>query len=234
MNRFPFKTAYTHLRDFYGLELKPDEFETMAISGWDHIGNKEYRLYRMIVEPVEECPGRYIIELPCNADILEAITTTYEDVKSTSSGVIEDEVDRGGIENSIEIYKTNTNPLYISGTYIKYLREGDKIIVFEPYNKVQILYKGVLLDDEGLPYINEKEVDAIAAFCAFADTRKKALMTRDGNLFSLAQALEANWKMKCTQARIPDYFSQNDMDEILNVRSSWDRKRYGKSYKPLR
>ena len=85
-----------------------------------------------------------------------------------------------------------------------------------------------------MPYLNEKEVDAIAAFCAFADTRKKALMTRDGNLFSLAQALEMNWKMKCTQARIPDYFSQNDMDEILNVRSSWDRKRYGKSYKPLR
>lgn len=232
MNRFPFKTAYTHLREFYGLELRDDEFETMAISGWDHIGNKEYRLYRAILEPVEECPGRYIVELPCNADILEAVTTLHEDVKITSAVV--DNTDKQGIETSIEFDKYNTNPLYISGTYIKYLREGDKLVLTSPFSKVQILYKGVLLDDEGLPYLNEKEVDAIAAFCAFADTRKKALMTRDGNLFSLAQALEQTWKMKCTQARIPDYFSQNDVDEILNTKTSWDRKRFGKSYKPLR
>lgn len=33
MNRYPFKTAFTHLKEFYGIELKPDEFETMAISG---------------------------------------------------------------------------------------------------------------------------------------------------------------------------------------------------------
>jgi hypothetical protein len=38
----------------------------------------------------------------------------------------------------------------------------------------------------------------------------------------------------CTQARVADHLSQNEVDEILNVSTSWDRKRYGQSYKPLR
>jgi DNA-binding TFAR19-related protein (PDSD5 family) len=50
----------------------------------------------------------------------------------------------------------------------------------------------------------------------------------------LAQILEQKWKSLCSQARIPEYINQNEMDEILNVGSSWDRKRFGKSYKPVR
>ena len=37
----------------------------------------------------------------------------------------------------------------------------------------------------------------------------------------------------CTAARIPDMFTQNDMDAILDVKTRWDRKQYGKSFKPI-
>lgn len=50
----------------------------------------------------------------------------------------------------------------------------------------------------------------------------------------LAQMLEQKWKLLCTQARVPDYINQNEMDEILNVMTSWDRKRFGRSFKPIR
>ena len=30
-----------------------------------------------------------------------------------------------------------------------------------------------------------------------------------------------------------DHLSQNDMNAILDVKSRWDRKQYGKSHKPI-
>ena len=77
-------------------------------------------------------------------------------------------------------------------------------------------------------------MDAIAGFCQFVDIRKKATVNRDAQLFQMMPYWENNWKVLCTQARVPDYINQNEMDEILNIGSSWDRKRFGKSYKPIR
>jgi hypothetical protein len=31
MKRFPFNTAYTQMRQLYGLEINPDEFETLGL-----------------------------------------------------------------------------------------------------------------------------------------------------------------------------------------------------------
>ena len=61
----------------------------------------------------------------------------------------------------------------------------------------------------------------------------KALITNDPSTFQLAQSLEQKWKIKCTQSRVTE-LNQNEIDEILNVSVSWDRKRFGKSFKSIR
>ena len=38
--KLPFKTAYTYIREQYGIEINPDEFETLGLMAWDKIGNK--------------------------------------------------------------------------------------------------------------------------------------------------------------------------------------------------
>ena len=50
---------------------------------------------------------------------------------------------------------------------------------------------------------------------------------------NIASGLKAEWYQKCNSARIPEHISQNDMDAILDVRTRWDRKQYGKSLKPI-
>ena len=45
--------------------------------------------------------------------------------------------------------------------------------------------------------------------------------------------LEARWNKQCDQARVK-HLSQNDFDQILEVSTSWDRKRFSKGYKILR
>ena len=63
--------------------------------------------------------------------------------------------------------------------------------------------------------------------------RNKTSLTQSEKVF-IKTYLEQNWKTLCTQARVPDFINQNEMDEILNVSVSWDRKRFGKSFKPIK
>ena len=53
-------------------------------------------------------------------------------------------------------------------------------------------------------------------------------------IVQMAQALEIKWNRQCDAARVPDSISQNEMNEILDAKSNWNRKIYGKTYKPLR
>jgi hypothetical protein len=234
MKEYSFNTAYTQAQDLYGLELNPVDFENIGLIGWDKIGNTRHRLYKYIVEPSVADDDSYYIELPCNCDIIEAVTADYEDYQKTSPTYLAGDNQSGWVEGYVESRKFNTNHLYSSGKFIKYIREGQIIYLADRFDSVNILYKGIIADDEGLPSLNEKELDAIAAFLAYSDMYKKALKTKDQSTFQLAQSLEQKWLTKCTQARVPDYINQNEMDEILNAATSWDRKRFGKSFKPVR
>lgn len=234
MKEYPFQTAYTQTMDLYGLELTPDEFENIGLIAWDKIGNKRYRLYRFQTEPLQDLGGAYYVDLPCNCDEIEAVTTNYEDYQKTTPIDLASNNLSGWVEGYVESRKYNTNHLYPSGKYIKYMQEGMRIYLSDKFEVVNILYKGFLADEQGLPSLNVKEIDAIASFCIYSDMFKKAIITRDPSTFQMAQFLEQQWKTKCTQARVPDNINQNEMDEILNTISSWDRKRFGKSFKPIR
>ena len=93
--------------------------------------------------------------------------------------------------------------------------------------------KGIEVDDNGLPYLNDKEVMAIATYVAWIQKYKEGLQTNNPQIMQIAQQLEQRWRQQCDEARCPEELSQNDMDEIADAKSSWDRKVYGKSYFPL-
>ena len=121
MNEFtyPFQTAYTQARELYGVELNPDEFETIGMIGWGRIGNKQTALYRMVVEPTAIDDRNWMVELPCNADIIEAVTAEFEDWEKTSNQALTYQNNNGWIEQYIEGGKVNTNALYQSGKIYK-------------------------------------------------------------------------------------------------------------------
>jgi hypothetical protein len=49
----------------------------------------------------------------------------------------------------------------------------------------------------------------------------------------MAQELKQQWLFHCDAARVPEHISQNEMDQILNANTSWGRKTYGDSFKPI-
>ena len=210
----------------YGLEMDVEDLEELGLRAWELIGNKDIRLYQYstIIGPDKS------IKLPCNVGEIEAVTTSFEDWNRVTNKTWNGDFDSFNTENNIERYKINKSPYYISGKLVNYQKIGDRLIFDHNYGKINILYKGVFLDEDGLPYLTDAEAHAIATYLAYVDKYKDGLKTNNANLIQLAQNLYAMWLKQCDQARVQK-LTQNDINNILNVRDSWNRHTYGFSYK---
>ena len=117
----------------------------------------------------------------------------------------------------------------------KYAEFQDKILLSEDYPAVNILYKAQATDEDGLPFITEKEMEAIAAYCAYAYDLKRGRVQKDQATLQLAQMEYAMWSKLCSEARVADSLSQNEINEILDVLTSFDIHSYNvSSTKPIK
>ena len=225
-----FNYIYTVANSLYGLELEPEQFEELGLTAWNLIGNKTVRLYNYSADI--SCDD-LSVQLPCNCDIIEAVTYNHEDWNYSTNKTVNGDYNSQFTEQYIEARKLYQAPLYISGKYAKYERVGDILYFDKDYGKVNILYKGVILDEDGLPKVNEKEALAIATYIAFATKQKQGWITNNQNIIQLAQYLYQQWLKYCDSARVPLSIDQNTMNQVLDAKSSWNRKVYNKAYKPI-
>lgn len=218
------------LDQLYGIEIEDEDLEELGLIAWDLIGNKRTRLYTYstCINSTDNS-----IELPCNASSVEAVTTSYEDWKRVTNYSTNGDEHTAYIESRIEAEKVYSNKYYIPGKLLSYEQVGNNLYFSRNYGNVNILYKGILADEDGLPEISDKEALAIATYIAHVEKYKEGLKTNNTVTINLAANLEQKWAKQCDQARISK-LSQNDMNEILEIKNSWDRKSYGLSYKPIR
>lgn len=221
----------------YGINMDEEDIEELGLLAWNSIGNKNTRLYKF-----RTCIQKDLsITLPCNAisgnsasedNCVEAVTASYEDWKRSTNYSEHGDIRTSFIENSIELEKGYTSPYYIPGKLLKYQQIGDKLYFERNYGTVNVLYKGILTDENGLPQLTDKEAKAIATYIAYITKYKEGLSTNNANIMNLAVSLESKWYKQCDQARVT-YLNQNDMNNILEVKSNWNRSGYGRSYKPI-
>lgn len=227
-----FNSIFALLELQYSLEIDEDDAIDIGLIAWEKIGNKNYRLYRYkgMVDPIT-----HEVKLPCNCpeDGIEAVTYDFEDWQYTDNLHDYGKPDSAFTEHYIEGLKRFNDSFYIHGKYVKYDKGPDVIYVHSHIPFVNILYKGQLVNDDGLPYINKKEQEAIACYIALTEKYKAGYRTNDHKVLQVAQLLEQKWLKLCDAARVTK-LNQNDMNEILDAKSSWNRKIFGKSYKPKR
>lgn len=232
LNNFHYAMFLTN--EMFGINILPEKFEEMGLIAWGKIGNKRTRLYKACLDINKD----NTVELPDNCDIIEAVTYGFEDYEPISS--VKDTSGSQFVEHYIEAVKGFSSPYYLSGRYIKYERVGDTLYLEGNYTgKIFILYKGEILDDEGLPQITDEEAMAIAYFIAYVTKQKElwGMSEYAGTMrarMELVNLARKDWLTACDQARIPDSISQNEMNEILDAKTSWNRKIYNKSYKPVK
>lgn len=229
INDFHAAMYQAHL--LYGIDFKnEDEFEELGLIAYDFIGNKNLKFYRYSADISNIDLS---VELPCNCDIIEAVTLCGEDWNQTTNYSIWGDINSLHTEQYIESIKNQQSPFYISGKFAHFERIGNKLYFDQDYGRVNILYRGQVLDDQGLPVLTNKEVNAIAVYCAYVIKYKQGLSTNNPGLIQQAQLLQNDWYRFCDQARTPEHMTQNEMNEILDVKSSFMRKSYGKSFKPI-
>lgn len=226
-----FHYALTLAQILHDVEGDIEDLEEIGLVAYNFIGNKNTQLNKIILDVNCETGE---IDLPCGVDFIEAVTYCgYEDWNYTSNSQNYGDSSSLYTENYIESQKTFLDPHYISGKFVKYRKIGNKLYVNKGLGKVIVLYHTELLDNDGLPEINEKEAIAIADYIAYVTKYKEAIRTNNKNILQLAQDLKQQWLFHCDAARVPEKISQNEVDQILNAQTSWDRKQYGRSYKPI-
>lgn len=230
MSKNNFHYAITLAQMLYDIEGDIDDLEEIGLVAYNFIGNKNTRLYRTQLSVNCEDGS---VELPCNVDIIEAVTYCGpEDWNYTSNSKEFGDYNSLYVESYIESQKAFLDPFYVSGKFVKYKRVGDKLYVNKGLGKINILYHGILLDEDGLPELNDKEAIAIADYIAYVQKYKEAIRTNNRQILQIALDLKQQWLFHCDAARVSEYVSQEEMNKILDVQSSWGRKVYGKSYKP--
>lgn len=224
-----FKYAITLAQMLYDIDINDmDTLIEIGLIAYNFIGNKNTHLKSEIVDVKNG-----LVKIPCKADLIEAITCpNEEDWNYTSNIKNYGDIDTLNIEQYIEKSKQNIDPLYISGRLIKYRREGNYIYVNDNIDKVCILYHTEQLDDDDLPMINDKEAIAIADYIAYTVKYKEAIRTNNSSVFQIAQTIKRSWLIHCDAARVPEYVNQNEMNDLLEITSSHNRKVHGRSYKP--
>lgn len=229
-----FNAIYAMANEMYEYEAHPSSFEEVALNAFDRIGNKRTRTYHACLELQSDENG-YYVDLPCNCEQIECVTLNWgENWKYTSNLYMEGDWNSMYNENYIESRKMNKHMLYDSGIFAKYERVGDRLYFRQDYRTVHLLYRGQMLDEDGLPYVTDKEIDAIVAFIMFVKARKDAWRLKSKESMQLAAMAEKDWMRLCDRARTPDHITQNEMDRILDAYTSFNRKRHNWSLKPLR
>ena len=226
-----FRYALTLAQTLYDVEGDTEDLIDIGLVAHNFIGNKFTQLHKELLDVNCEDGS---IQLPCGVDMIEAVTYCgMEDWNYTDNTKPNGDISSLYTEHYIESRKAFLDPHYISGKFVKYRKVGDKLYVNKGLGKVNILYHSLILDEDGLPAINDKEAIAIAEYIAYVTKYKEAIRTNNQNVLRMAQELKQQWLFHCDAARVPEHVSQNEMDQILDALTAASWKTHGKSFKPI-
>ena len=229
MQLFNINTVYGLVETLYGITPDESNFEDIVMNGWSYINNKHTRLYRYVADADKDG----VLDLPCNVDVIESVHIPMPDAKMTSNKTVFNEINTLFTEGYIDAWKRLEDPYWTRGKLVKYDEGNNQLFFARPYKNIMVVYHGIIADEEtGLPLVTDKEIKALAAYVAYASLYREGIQKRNPDIIQFAQTIYADWLKLCNAARIPEHLSQNEMDSILDVKTRWDRKQYGRSYKP--
>jgi hypothetical protein len=167
-------------------------------------------------------------------DSIDAVTTEEMGRKAFATRV---QFDMDGIVGTDAFYSMEgtmkalglAGPAGLAGAfgkgYISYQLEGKAIRVSAGYEgqRIALAFTGISTDLEGLPMITRKQSNALAAVAARVIAVRGA-NKGDKNLASMVEYYTGISGRLIQAASIPEDLTDNELDEVLNAKTSFNRK----------
>lgn len=186
------------------------------------------------------------LELPCDVYGIKHVSSSkpvswYGGTEVQSTALVNYRVDQSGNLGAFNPDATQyelVNPVLVNtyvvnkhvftqplGPMIPFVNDQNKCLRFNFKEiDVDVLYVEMLRDDEGFPKVPEKTLEAIAYYMHYLKVRIdffKKSATKDQE-----QTAKGDMEQAVAQARTPSFLSQNEIDDMLNVLTSFNKKRH--------
>jgi len=228
------------LKDLYDIDMHEDDYGERAYNIFRAIGNIATGIHQFHFTIGDDLK----IELPCNCEFIEAISTDenllmkQEDlvVYSSNTHVSPNAFLADIISNESlrRVYVPQASNLHPTGIYLPYELHGRTVYFTKEQagTKAFIIYRGVLVDEQNNPILHRKEAEAMAAQLAFLYTQKQVFM-RDPAASGILAYIKPEASRLMAAAKIPEYVSQNQWNRIFSAKTRHDRKVYNTGYKAI-
>lgn len=227
-SHLPFLTAKARMKSRWDITMSDDDFIEGAYYIWRQIGN----IARTVNVFTFKVDDSLIIPLPKDCEFVQSVTGVY--LRSyTDKG----NFDSGGRVAEVETNLTELSPAsdaktsssYTYGESISFVT-GDGFVKLVSVNtsgyEVEVKYNAILTGEDGLPLLNDREVEAIAANMALREIEKKIFRGTKVTEYQL-QYIKNEADRLFQAAAIDEKISDAAIDAMMDVKISWDRKSYG-------
>ena len=219
------------MKSLYGQTMDEYDYLDLAVDSLRdirHFGITEY--YSIVTVRSDGT-----IPLPCNLDIIDAVTTEHMGLKAFDTRVNYDLEGLLGTDAYFSAVKvmSNLNHHFQPGLggrapgegYISYQLSNKGIKVAKEYigRRISIAFTGITVDLEGFPFITRKQANALAAISSRA-VIMKATLKGDKGAASMLEYITGTAARLKQAASIPEDFSDNELDEVLDEMTTFNRK----------
>lgn len=236
--------AYPIMHRKYNITMSETDFIEEAYIAFKEINSIPVKYYYYTAKPLSI--DNMSVKLPCNVYRILSVTSAplngddYRDIEPYKAPLSQPK-DRKELTQNILIgnsdlqtYQLNDTPYVGLGTYLAYEWGSDEHIIIADTrlvdSDIHIVYEGIAVDEEGLPMITRKHAQAIAVKVAYTYAIRKVFMG-DPTMTQILPLLTQEAARLTQAAAIPEHITDNELDNMLNEHTRFDRKRYNKGFK---
>lgn len=234
----PFMTVAARLKDRFEISMGADDFVERAYYIWRSIGNiaTEVKVAAVFVS------SDLIVTLPQDCEFVRSLTTTefqddrnfdgsYGDYSFSPKGR-SPEVKPDPVTVSIEA-NVRASISTVAGERVSYETYDGYLKVASPMlagKSVALVYTSMVKGEDGLPLLNDLEVEAIVVTLALKEAEKELFRSgagfhpRTGTVAPLVTYLKSESDRLLCAAKSDEKISDDGLDQLLDIKTSWGRK----------
>jgi hypothetical protein len=231
----PFMTAYARLVDRYKIVLDDDTFIERAYWIWRSIGNIAGETKVAYINVSSDL----IVTLPQDCEFIQSLTTTdFQDDRNYGGSFGDYSFNAKGRQSEVRPDPATTSveanarvsDSTVAGERLNYKTFPGHLQLTSPLmagKSATLVYKSIVVGEDGLPLLNDPEVEAIVVTMALREAEQSLFGGQPNSAELVAYLTTQSEKLLAGAKSSDEKISDDALDKLLDIKTSWGRKCYG-------